>query len=109
MAARPPSNDIDDEPDTGEFGIVALDVAVDKWDVSFPVTTQELAENYGDEKIAVDPAGHEIPLREVLSECTHDSFERKQDLLNGLHPVFEAKRERLSGSILGKIRSIVPF
>lgn len=109
MAARPPSNDIDDEPDTGEFGIVALDAAVDKWDVSFPITADELAAKYGDEHIAVDPAGHEVTLREVLEESPQERFERKQELLNGLHPAFEKKRERLSGSILGRLRAMVPF
>lgn len=109
MAARPPSNDIDDEPETVEFGIVALDERVDAWDVSFPVSTDELTGAYGDERVAVDPAGHEIALEEALAECSQDSFQRKQDLLNALHPVFEEKRQRISGSILGRIRALVPF
>ena len=109
MAARPPSNDIDDEPDTGEFGIVALDGYVDKWDVSFPIACTDLAARYGDERVAVDPAGHEIALSEALEACDRRSFDSKQDMLNALQPVFEARRERLSGSILGRLRTLVPF
>jgi hypothetical protein len=109
MAARPPPNDIDDEPDTGEFGIVALDGAIDRWDVSFPVTSDELSHKYGNQDIPVDPAGHEIEFGEALAECPSETFERKQELLNALHPVFEDKRERLSNSILGRLRAMVPF
>lgn len=109
MAARPPPNDIDDEPDTGEFGIVALDGAIDRWEVSFPVTSEELSRKYGDQDVPVDPAGHEVALEDVLAEVPHDTFERKQELLNALHPVFEDKRERLSNSILGRLRAMVPF
>lgn len=109
MAARPPSNELDDEPNALEFGIVALDGAVDDWDISFPITAEELSNTYGDERLAVDPAGHEITLEEAVSECDQRRFETKQELLNCLHPVFEAKRERLSGTLLGRLRSLVPF
>lgn len=109
MAARPPPNDLDDEPDTTEFGIVALDAAIEEWGVSFPVTSRELADSYGDERIAVDPSGHETSLEAILSDCPCDRFERKQELLNELHPVFEKRRERISGSILGRLRAMVPF
>lgn len=109
MAARPPSNDIDDEPDTIEFGIVAVDAAVKEWGVSFPITNRELADNYGDKRIAVDPSGHEATLDAILSDCPCDQFGDKQELLNELHPVFEQRRERLSGSILGRLRAMAPF
>jgi hypothetical protein len=109
MAARPPSNDIDDEPDATEFGIVALDAAVDDWDVSFPITRRELADSYGEKRLAVGPSGHEVSLDSILADCPRETFERKQDLLNELHPIFEERRERISGSILSRLRAMVPF
>ena len=109
MGVRPPSNDVDDEPDTVEFGIVALDARIDERTVSFPASASDLEATYGDMRVAVDPSGHEISLAEALSACDAESFDSKQDLLNALHPVFEEKRERLSGGILGRLRALVPF
>jgi hypothetical protein len=108
MAARPPSNDNNDDPDIVEFGIAALDAQVQKRGVSFPVTAADLASTHGDVRIAVDPAGHEMPLREALERCDREQFTSKQDLLNALHPVFEAERESGTG-ILGRLRSLVPL
>ncbi|MFC7072857.1 hypothetical protein ACFQJ7_13725 [Halovenus rubra] len=109
MAARPPQNDITDESDAGEFGIVAVDGAMDTWDISFPTSTDELARQYGDESIPVDPAGHEIAFETALTDCQKDRFEHKQELLNALHPIFEEKRERLSNSLFGRLKTLVPF
>lgn len=109
MAARPPSNDIDDEPDIVEFGIVELDAAVEDWNVSFPTSARTLEKNYGDEEVTVDPAGHTMTLDEALSRCHRDTFNDKQDLLNALHPVFESERERLSNSLLKQLRALLPF
>jgi hypothetical protein len=108
MAARPPSNDIDDEPDIVEFGIAALDARIEEQGVSFPVTAADLAATYGDVRVAVDPAGHEMPLREALARCDREEFTSKQDLLNALHPVFENERESGAG-ILGRLRALVPL
>jgi hypothetical protein len=108
MAARPPSNDIDDEPDIVEFGIAALDARTEERGVSFPVTSTELASAHGDVRVAVDPAGHEITLREALARCDREEFSSKQDLLNALHPVLEAERESSSG-ILGRLWALVPL
>lgn len=107
MSVRPPSNDIDDESDPGEFGIVAVDAHVDEMDVSFPIERREFTAKYGDIRVPVDPGGHEITLGDALEQCGQSSFESKQDLLNALHPVFEKKRQ--SSSILGRLRSLVPF
>jgi hypothetical protein len=107
MAARPPSND-SDEPEIVEFGIAALDARMEERGVSFPVTAADLASAHGDLRVAVDPAGHEITLREVLARCDHEEFTSKQDLLNALHPVFEAERESGSG-LLGRLRALVPL
>ncbi|MFT4946201.1 MAG: hypothetical protein ACI8TL_000434 [Natronomonas sp.] len=107
MTARPPSNDLDDEPDIVEFGIVALEARIDDRGVSFPVSASELRAAYGDLRIAVGPSGAEISLAEALDACEQDSFESKQDLLNAMHPVFEKKRG--SSGIVGLLRSLVPF
>jgi hypothetical protein len=108
MAARPPSNEIDDDQDTVEFGIAALDARIERRDVSFPTTATDLASTHGDLGVAVDPAGHEITLREALARCDREEFTAKRELLNALHPVFEAERESGSG-ILGRLRALVPL
>ncbi|WP_336326920.1 DUF5789 family protein [Halovenus sp. HT40] len=107
MAARPPSNDLDDEPDTVEFGIVALEARVDDRGVTFPISATELRSAHGDLRLAVDPSGTKVSLGEALDACERDSFESKQDLLNAMHPVFEEKRN--STGIIGKLRALVPF
>lgn len=109
MGVRPPANDGNDEPDTIEFGIAALDARLEDRDVSFPVTVEELDAKYGEMRIAVDASGHEMRLGTALDRCGRDSFDSKQDLLNALHPVFEGKREAISGSLLGRLRALVPF
>lgn len=107
MAARPPSNDLDDEPDTVEFGIVALEARIEDRNVAFPISASDLDTAHGDIRLAVGPSGSKITLSEALAECDQESFDSKQDLLNALHPVFEQKRE--ASGILGKLRSLVPF
>jgi len=108
MAARPPSNDIDDEPDTTEFGIAALDARIEERGVSFPVTAADLASAHGDLHVAAGPAGHEMALRDALARCDREEFTSKQELLNALHPVFEAERES-GGGLLGRLRALVPL
>lgn len=109
MGARPPSNDIDDDPGTIEFGIAALDARIDRREVSFPVTVEELRDSYGEMRISVDPAGNEVSFARVLNQCDREEFDSKQEMLNVLHPVFEAERNSRAGSILGRLRSLVPF
>ncbi len=109
MGVRPPATNIDDEPETIEFGIAALDARVEDRNVSFPITATDLDAAHGDITVAVDAAGHTITLSEALTECPDEEFESRQALLNALHPVFEEKRENLSGGILGRLRSLVPF
>jgi hypothetical protein len=109
MGVRPPSDDVDDEPATVEFGIAALDARLEDRDVSFPATAADIEASHGDVRVSVDPAGHEISLREALHEADSETFDSKQDLLNALHPVLERKRRKYSGSILGKLRALVPF
>lgn len=110
MGVRPPANDsLDDGPDTVEFGIAALDARVEQMELSFPVTVGDLNAAYGDVRIAVDPAGNKIALREVLNECDKRRFESEEELQEALHPIFERKRERMSNSLFGRLRALVPF
>ncbi len=108
MAVRPPTNE-SDEPDSIEFGIAALDARLSQWDVSFPLETSELREAYGDEQIPVTPSGKTVPFRTVLDQCSERRFETAQELLNALHPLLEAEREKQSGGILNQLRSLLPF
>jgi hypothetical protein len=109
MGVRPPSNDIDDEPDIVEFGIAALDARLDEADVSFPATAEELADEHGDLTVPFDAAGHETTLREALQEADRREFDSQPDLLDALHPVFERKRQAASNSLLAQLRALVPF
>lgn len=109
MGVRPPSNDVDDEPNTIEFGIAALDAHVENRNISFPISREELDSAHGDLQIAVNASGRKIALAAVLAESERERFESKQDLLNELHPIFERKREQLSGGIIGQLRSLLPF
>lgn len=109
MGVRPPSNDIEEEPDVVEFGIAALDARMEDADVSFPVTADDLAAQYGATEIPFDAAGNSVTLADALADADRDRFESRQDLLNGLHPVFERKREATSTSLLAQLRSLVPF
>lgn len=108
MGVRPPSNGVDDEPETVEFGIVALDAQLDKRTVDFPTTAAQLAAEH-DISVPVDPAGHELSLSAALKRCDQTEFESKTDLLDALHPVYESEREARSGGILGRLRALVPF
>ena len=107
MGVRPPSNGTGTEPETIEFGIAALDARLDERNVAFPASAADLDAAHGDISVAVDASGTEITLSDALAACDQHSFDSQQDLLNALHPVFEAKRE--SNSILDRLRSLVPF
>lgn len=106
MAARPPSNDLDDEPETVEFGIVALEARVEERGVSFPVSASELKAAHGDVSLAIDASGREMRLSEALKACDETEFETEQELLNAMYPVFEDRR---SSGIVGRLRSLLPF
>ena len=106
MAARPPSNDLDDEPETVEFGIVALEARVEERDISFPISASELRAAHGDVQLAVDPSGTEMRLDTAIATCEKEHFETEQELLNAMHPVFEQHR---SSGLLGRLRALLPF
>lgn len=109
MGVRPPSNDIDDDPDTTEFGIAALDAEIERMDVSFPVTAAELESRYGDVRVPVDPAGNEIRLGEVIAAAEQTEFDSETELQRALSPIFEQKRRGVSRGLLGRIRALLPF
>jgi len=109
MAARPPRDDGDSEPEVVEFGIAALDARLDGTDVSFPAERETLRRRLGETTVPYDAAGNEVDLATVLSRVDRDRFEDEQELLNELHPVFEALRAERSGSVVGQVRALLPF
>jgi len=109
MGVQPPSDGVDEEPDVVEFGIAALDAKLEGREVHYPVSSEALAREHGDLQIPVDASGHEVALDAVLEKCGRQEFDSEQDLLEALHPVFEAEREAVSRSILAQLRSMVPF
>lgn len=109
MGVQPPSDGIDDGPDVVEFGIAALAAKIEARDVAFPIERDELLDQHGDLSVPVDAAGHDVTLRETVAQIDRERFDSQQELLDVLHPVFEAEREAVSRSILAQLRSLVPF
>jgi hypothetical protein len=108
MAVRPPQDD-DSEPEAIEFGIAALDARLDRADVTFPATSQELLRALDDPDIPYDGAGNTVPLAEVLDAVPKQKFDSESQLLDLLHPVFEERRASASGSIVARLRELLPF
>ncbi len=106
MAARPPSNDLDDEPETVEFGIVALEARIEEQGVSFPISASELRAAHGDLELAVDPSGTKMRLDKAIAACEKEHFETEQDLLNAMHPIFEQQR---SSGLFARLRALLPI
>lgn len=109
MGVRPPSDDIDDEPDVVEFGIAALDARLESREIGFPIDAETLVDQHGDVSIPVDAAGHETSLAAAVESTDRGRFESEAELLEALHPVFEAKREAVSRSILARLRGLLPI
>ena len=109
MGVRPPSDDVEEEPDVIEFGIAALDARLEEVNVTFPTTAETLVAEYGDLTVPVDAAGTEITLESALDEIPTREFETEQELLDVLHPVFEQRRQRASRSVLSQLRALLPF
>ncbi|MFT4904158.1 MAG: hypothetical protein ACI8UR_000710 [Natronomonas sp.] len=109
MGVRPPQQGDDEEPATVAFGIAALDEHLGRADITFPMTDQELISALGDPDIPYDGKNNTISLSRALENTHVSRFETRQDLMNALHPVFEAKRERANNSIVGQLRSLLPF
>jgi hypothetical protein len=109
MGVRPPQQSDDDEPETVAFGIAALDAHLEDADLVFPKTQAELLAELGNPEIPYDAAGDTVSLERALENTHLQRFETRQELLNALHPVFEAKRERASNTVLGRLRLMLPF
>lgn len=109
MGVRPPQQSDDDGPETIAFGIAVLDEHLDRGDITFPTTSEALIETLGDPTIPYDAKGNEIRLSEALSKIPLSRFETRQELLNRLHPIFEARRERANNSIVGQLKALLPF
>lgn len=107
MARAPPSNDA--EPDIIEFGIPVLDDRLEEAEVTFPADRDELRTSVGELEVPYDAAGHTLRVADALDELEADRFETKTQLLDALHPVFEAHRQRASSGLVGTLRSFLPF
>lgn len=107
MARAPPPDDSD--PAVIEFGIPVLDDRLEEASVTFPATRDELEADVGTMEVPFDAGGHTVRLGDAIDELDADRFESKNELLEALHPVFEAYRQRRAGGLMGQIRSILPF
>jgi hypothetical protein len=109
MGVRPPQQGDDEPPDAVAFGIAALDEHLNRAEIQFPAAQRELLEALGDPEIPYDAGGNTMALSEALENTHVSNFENKQNLMNALHPVFEAKRQAANGSLVGQLRSLLPF
>ncbi|MFC4543286.1 hypothetical protein ACFO5R_15255 [Halosolutus amylolyticus] len=109
MGVRPPSSGDDDEPESVEFGIAAVDVRLKDADLTFPATRDDVAAELGHERIPYDVHGNDVALGEMLAEVDADEFRSRQELLNALHEPFEEYRRRHSGGVVQQVRSLLPF
>jgi hypothetical protein len=108
MAVRPPQ-DGGADPEAIEFGIAALAARLDRADVDFPATAEELVRATENPEIPYDAGGNAVALDEALDAVPETRFESQADLLERLHPVFERHRERAASSIVAQLRALLPF
>jgi len=108
MGARPPQND-SSEPEVIEFGIAALSARLDEADIEFPTTSSALITAVDDTAIPVDGAGNTMELQAALDRLPQDDFDSESTLLDLLHPVFEEHRQKAGESIVGRLRTLLPF
>lgn len=104
MAARPPTDDLD-EPDAVEFGITALDAHLEEADLDFPATGDEVVAALDDPDVPYEPSGGTVALSRVLDRVDAEQFDSRQALLDGTHPEFERLRER--GGVVAWLRSLL--
>ncbi|ELY40282.1 hypothetical protein [Natronorubrum tibetense] len=109
MGVRPPSGGDDDEPESVEFGIAAIDARLRRSDLSFPATKDDVAAELGHEQIPYDVHGNTVALGEMLDELHTVEFRSRQELLNQLHEPFEEYRRNNSGGVFQQVRSMLPF
>lgn len=109
MGVRPPSNNDDNDPESVEFGIAAVDARLRRSDLSFPATEDDVSGALGHEQIPYDVNGNDVALGVILEEVDQAHFKSRQQLLNALHPVFETYRREHSGGVVQQMRSLLPF
>ncbi|WP_394739527.1 DUF5789 family protein [Natronococcus roseus] len=109
MGVRPPSNDDDDEPESVDFGIAAVDARLRRSELSFPATKDDVDAELGHERISYDVHGNDVPLGEMLAETDKERFDSRQQLLNALHEPFEEHRRQNSNGVVQQFRSMLPF
>ncbi|ELY52238.1 DUF5789 family protein [Natronolimnohabitans innermongolicus] len=109
MGVRPPSGGDDDEPESVEFGIAAVDAKLKRADLSFPASKDDVAAELGHEQVSYDVHGNDVALGEILSEVDTTEFRSRQELLNELHGPFEEYRQNNSGGVFQQMRSMLPF
>jgi hypothetical protein len=107
MARAPPASDSD--PDLIEFGIPVLDDRLAETDLEFPASRNEVEATLGPIEVPYDAAGHTVTVSAALGHLDQEEFESKHELLDALHPVFEARRQRASSGLLATLRSVLPF
>lgn len=109
MGVRPPSNDDNDDPESVDFGIAALDARLRDSELSFPATADDVDAELGHERIPYDVHGNDVALGEVLAETNREQFDSRQQLLNALHEPFEEYRRQHSNGVVQQVRSMLPF
>ncbi|SNZ05851.1 hypothetical protein SAMN06269185_0965 [Natronoarchaeum philippinense] len=107
MAARPPTGDDGDEPETIAFGIATLDARLDDADVRFPATDEEIRQALAGAEIPYDARGRTIAIEEALAAVDESEYDSQNELLDALYPVFDARRA--DTGMLGQLRAILPF
>ncbi|MFC7203589.1 hypothetical protein ACFQJC_08690 [Haloferax namakaokahaiae] len=108
MAARPPTGDGTD-PEAIEFGIAALAADLDEADLTFPAETETIADALDHVAVPVDANETTVTIDDALVATERTQFESRNQLLNELHPVFEAYRAEASTSLVGRLRGLLPF
>ncbi|WP_254761530.1 hypothetical protein [Natrinema marinum] len=109
MGVRPPSSGDDEEPDSIEFGIAAVDARLRASDLSFPATKEDVKAELGHERIPYDVHGNDVALVEMLDRVPTTQFDSRQELLNQLHQPFEEYRRNSSSGVVAQVRSLLPF
>ena len=109
MGVRPPSSGDDDEPESIEFGIAAVDARLKDADLTFPASKDDVAAELGHERIPYNVHGNDVALGEMLAEVETEEFRSRQELLNDLHEPFERYRRNNSGGVFEQVRSMLPF
>lgn len=98
-----------DTPDTVEFGIAALASHLDDVELDYPINAGSVAEALGNPDVPVAANGRSVPLSRALDDADATEFDSERELLNALHPVFEAYRSDVSTGLLASVRDLLPF